>query len=86
MRIREKMRELFRDMLRVKLVISVVSKPPQIYISGCLCPPLFLDFKFINFLKKEAKYENALNVILYVLCVLWLLNTRHKFFSYRRKS
>lgn len=80
MRIRVKMRELFRVMPRVKLMISVVSKPAQICISGYLRPPFFLDYTFINILKKEAKYENAWNETFYVVYVLWLHNTRHKIF------
>jgi len=55
MRIRVKMCELFRVMPPVKVMISVVNKPEQIYISGYFCPSFFLHYKFINFLKKEAK-------------------------------
>jgi hypothetical protein len=40
-------------------MISVVSKPTQIDFSGFFCPPVFLDYKLINFLKKGAKYENG---------------------------
>jgi uncharacterized membrane protein (GlpM family) len=80
MRIGVKMCKLFRVMSPVKLVISVVSKTAQIYVSGWFCPLFSLLYKFINFLKKEAEYENTCNVTKYVVYIARLYNRSHKLF------